>query len=57
MKKIRMKQSHWIEVRYGYKCEKCGGEPHFRHIEDYLYCPFCGRKMISVIKGWKRENE
>ena len=37
--------SDTVQVATNYKCNKCGYDPVFEHIEELRYCPNCGAKM------------
>jgi len=45
------KTGHWIDMTSGYafndKCSECGYIVHIQFINEYKYCPNCGRRMVE----------
>ena len=37
-----------VHIATNYKCNKCGYDPVFEHIEELHYCPNCGARMKGV---------
>ena len=37
--------SDTVHIATNYKCNKCGYDPVFEHIEELHYCPNCGARM------------
>ena len=50
MKQEEMQTTWKLNSIGNYYCSKCHNEPYYNIIQNYKYCPFCGKKMYYYEK-------